>query len=291
MNMNHTDMNKINTAVKITPKNIVDEARDLPWKVAVEPFRVAPHIYYVGNRWVGSFLLETSEGLALIDTTVMETLYLLLESIRKLGFDPKDLKKIFLTHAHMDHDGAARALKELTGAEIYLSREDDQWRRLPEADMHDSGFKIADYEPDHFYNDEEPVIMGDVTIHTRLSAGHTPGTTSFFVTVKDSDGKPLVWGMHGGVGINTMNTDYLNKVHLPLSLQDTFLKGCEDMKSIHVDICTPSHPSHSDMLERIPADRHDYTPFVDEHKWPAFLDERAESLRQVIDQGKYAPKR
>lgn len=284
MNTNTTNAN-----VKVTPKNIVDEARDMPWRIDVEPFRVAPHIYYVGNQWVGSFLIETSEGLALIDTTVMETLYLLLDSIRKLGFDPKDIRKIFLTHAHMDHDGAARALKELSGANIYLSREDDEWRRRPEADMHDTGFKIVDYEVDHFYSDKEPIIMGDITIRTRLSAGHTPGTTSFFVTVKDEEGNPLIWGMHGGVGINTMNTAYLNSVHLPLSLQDIFLKDCEDMKAIHVDICTPSHPSHSDMMERVPADRIDYIPFVDENKWPAFLTERADALLQVMKQGVYTP--
>ena len=111
--------------VKVTPKNIVDEARDMPWKVAIEPFRVAPRVYYVGNVWVGSFLVDTEEGLAIIDTTVMEDLYLLLESIRKLGFDLMNIKKIFLTHAHMDHDGAARALKEMTGAELYLSKEDE----------------------------------------------------------------------------------------------------------------------------------------------------------------------
>ena len=92
----------MNDMVKITPKNIVDEARDMPWKVAIEPFRVAPRVYYVGNIWVGSFLVDTEEGLAIIDTTVMEDLYLLLESIRKLGFNPMDIRKIFLTHAHMD---------------------------------------------------------------------------------------------------------------------------------------------------------------------------------------------
>ena len=277
----------MNDMVKITPKNIVDEARDMPWKVAIEPFRVAPRVYYVGNIWVGSFLVDTEEGLAIIDTTVMEDLYLLLESIRKLGFNPMDIRKIFLTHAHMDHDGAARALKELTGAEIYLSREDEEWRHRPEADMHDTGFKIVLYEVDHFYSDDTPVVMGSVTIRTRLSAGHTPGTTSFFVESADENGKKLVWGMHGGVGVNTMNTDYLNKVHLPLSLQEDFLRGCEEMKAIHVGICTPSHPSHSDMLSRIPKDRMDYSPFVDDKKWPAFLDERAESLRKIIKAGKY----
>ena len=273
--------------VKVTPINIVDESRNQPWKVAIAPFRVAPRVYYVGNRWVGSFLVETSEGLALIDTAVMETLYLLLESIRKLGFDPSDIKKIFLTHAHMDHDGAARALKELTGAQIYLAREDDEWRKRPEADMSDTGFKIVPYDVDQFYHDDEPIVMGDVTIRTRLSAGHTPGTTSFFVEMKDENGKPVVWGMHGGVGVNTMNTEYLNKVNLPLSLQEAFFKGCEEMKAIHVDICTPSHPSHSDMLDRIPEDPMDYSPFVDEKKWPAFLEERAESLRKILAVGKY----
>lgn len=277
--------------VKITPKNTVNDAREMPWNVAIDPFRVAPRVYYVGNVWVGAFLIDTSEGFALIDTTVMEDLYLLIDSIYKLGFDPKNIKKIFLTHAHMDHDGAARALKELTGAKIYLSREDDEWRKRPEADMHDSGFKIVPYEPDEYYSDDAPIVMGDVTIRTRLSAGHTPGCTSFFVEMPDEAGKTLVWGMHGGVGVNTMNTDYLNKVHLPLSLQDTFLSDCEAMKSIHVDICTPSHPSHSDMLSRIPENRKDYTPFVDESKWPAFLDERAESLRQIIAQGTYNPNR
>ena len=114
--------------IKKTPKNIVMASKDTPWEVDIEPFRVAPHIYYVGNLFVGSFLIETSEGLALIDSTMFETTYLLLEAIRKLGFDPKDIKKILLSHAHMDHDGGARCLKELTGAKIYLAKEDDEWK-------------------------------------------------------------------------------------------------------------------------------------------------------------------
>lgn len=153
--------------------------------------------------------------------------------------------------------------------------------------MVDAVLGIVPYETDCFYEDETPIVMGDVAIRTRLSAGHTPGTTSFFVEMKDEEGKTVVWGMHGGVGINTMNTDYLQKVRLPLSLQEDFFRGCEEMKSIHVDICTPSHPSHSDMLERIQEDRNDYRPFVDEGKWPAFLEERAESLRKVLERGVY----
>ena len=45
-----------------------------------------------------------------------ETAYLMLENIRKIGYDPKDIKLILLSHAHCDHIGAARTMKELTGA-------------------------------------------------------------------------------------------------------------------------------------------------------------------------------
>ena len=273
---------------KKTPKNIVFATRDTPWETALEPFRVAPRIYYVGNRFVGSFLIDTSEGLALIDTTVFETVYMLVESIRELGFDPRNIKKIFLTHAHMDHDGGARCIQELSGAEIYEAKEDDEWRKLPEADMSGEGFKIIPYTVDHYYDDDTPIVMGDVTIRTRLSAGHTPGCTSFFVDMPDESGKKITWAMHGGVGLNTMNAEYLNKVHLSLSLQQDFLRGCEEMKKEHVDICTPSHPSHSNMLEIAPDDHMDYRPFIDENKWAEFLDERAESLRKCIDIGKDA---
>lgn len=83
-----------------------------------------------------------------------------------------------------------------------------------------------------------------------------------------------------------MNAEYLNKVHLPLSLQEDFLRGCEEMKKIHVDICTPSHPSHSNVLELLGEDRMNYAPFVNPQKWPDFLDERAESLRSVMKEEK-----
>lgn len=45
---------------------------------------------------------------------------------------------------------------------------------------------------------------------------------------------------------------------------------------------TPSHPAHVDILSKIPADRMDYTPFIDSTVWPAFLEERADNVRSLI---------
>ena len=65
------------------------------------------------------------------------------------------------------------------------------------------------FEPDCFYSDEEPITLGNVTIHSMLTPGHTIGCTSFFWEVTNpANGERYVVGMHGGVGANTMNDKY-----------------------------------------------------------------------------------
>ena len=48
----------------------------------------------------------------------------MIENIRKLGYELTDIKKILLSHAHIDHIGACRTMKELTGAKVYLGERD-----------------------------------------------------------------------------------------------------------------------------------------------------------------------
>ena len=95
-----------------------------PWAYACEPFAVSDHAYYVGNTWVGSYLLDSGDGLILIDCGMPQTVYQIFESIRKLGFDPRDIRLILVSHAHYDHAGGAEAIRQYTGAELYLGKED-----------------------------------------------------------------------------------------------------------------------------------------------------------------------
>lgn len=95
-----------------------------PYCYQAEPFKMVGNTYFVGNQYVGCFLIDTGDGLILIDTAMPCFVYQTLESIRKLGFDPKNVKKILLTHAHYDHIGAARIMKEYTGASIYIGKEE-----------------------------------------------------------------------------------------------------------------------------------------------------------------------
>ena len=55
-----------------------------------------------------SHLIDTGDGLILIDTAYPQTVYLLLESIRRLGFGPADIRYLLNCHAHYDHCGGTR---------------------------------------------------------------------------------------------------------------------------------------------------------------------------------------
>lgn len=267
--------------------DIIDRAQNRPWELALEPLRVAPHIYYIGNLWVGAFLLDCGkDGLSVIDCSVAPTFYLLTESIRKLGYDPSEIRNIFLSHGHFDHDGAVPQLKALSGAEVWLSREEDEQFRHNDAISEADKLANMGYEPDRYYEWDREIKLGKLTIRPVLTPGHTPGTTTFFIDDIDESGRKLTWAMHGGVGENTMRRDYFQRTGLPESLIETFISDCDRLKAVHVDICTPSHPGHSDMLRRINEDdRMDYTPFMDEDKWPRFLEERKSIAIRCMSEG------
>ena len=117
----------LNSTSKTSPpaEQLMERCCRRPWEAYTEPIRMAPGVWYIsGNDWVACYLIDTGDGLILIDTAMHETVYLLIENVRKLGYELTDIKKILLTHAHIDHIGGARTLKELTGAKIYLGERD-----------------------------------------------------------------------------------------------------------------------------------------------------------------------
>lgn len=247
-----------------------------PWKVAVKPFRVAPRVYFVGNSYVSAYLVDTEEGLILLDSVMFGNVYLTLESIRVLGFDPLNLKHIMLSHCHHDHDGGAEAIRQYTGAEIWLSGIDAEFKTFTDkADANPSAFSPA-YAPTRFYDDAKPMQFGTVTLQTYWTPAHTPGNTSFLITSPGDDGKPLTAAMHGGPGPISVNEEYMAKHNLTMDdLRKQFMEeGYEKLRPLHVDIELPSHPPLGNMLDRVPEDRMDYRPFVDPEAWLRFLDAR-----------------
>ena len=245
------------------------------WEQMCEPFQMAPGVYYVGTTYVGSYLLDTGDGLILIDQAFAESVYLILESVRKLGFDPMDIKMLFVSHGHLDHCGGTRLLQEYTKAKVYMSREDYQMmKEHPEWVYFDYENRI-DFEPDAFYDNENPIRMGNMEIQTVLTPGHTPGTTSFFFEVKDENGKIFRCGLHGGIGLNTLVPEFYEKwPGWPEDLLDKFKSSLKMLMEERVDITLPSHPNQAPIMDKAGTYSAGQNPFVDQETWKKLLSAR-----------------
>lgn len=179
-------------------------SRGLQAHNAIPGVRVFDELYFVGENAVSAWVLDTGDGLILFDALyspddMTGTLEL---SMRSLGLDPANIRYMVITHAHGDHFGGARYLKEHYGTRIMASVAD--W-----ADMADQGHhprpgmpaEWAKLVPDHDLDiaDGQTFKLGQATLTFHLTPGHTPGTVSTVFTVHDQ-GKLHKVGFFGGLG-------------------------------------------------------------------------------------------
>jgi glyoxylase-like metal-dependent hydrolase (beta-lactamase superfamily II) len=85
-------------------------------------------IFEVRLDFVNVHVIESKkDGLIVIDSGFPENVKgsnILLEGIRELGKDPRDVKHILISHAHPDHLGNAAELQQISGAQIWMSETD-----------------------------------------------------------------------------------------------------------------------------------------------------------------------
>ncbi len=258
------------------------------WQYPVAPFKVFGNLYFVGISPASTHIIDTGSGLILIDPGYAETLYIVLESIRKLGFDPADIKYILVSHGHIDHMGAVPHLKALCNAETFIGREDLDYvngtRDLTWAkELGYPSFASA-YEPDHLLDDGDVVTLGNTSITVRHTPGHTEGTLSFFFDVTDGV-RSFRAGMHGGVGMNSLSKEFLTSYGLPLDLQQKFIDGLNVCRKEKVEIFLGNHVGNNDTLgkgKRVLAGETD--AFIDPQGWLNFLDRCEKRIRDLMAQ-------
>ena len=91
-----------------------------------DPFRIADRLYYVGSRELAAILIDSGNGLILLDAGMPEFAPRVLANIRALGFDPKQVKILLNSQAHLDHAGGLAAIKAATGARMLATAADAQ---------------------------------------------------------------------------------------------------------------------------------------------------------------------
>lgn len=246
-----------------------------PWLYDCKPFHMVDNVYYVGNTSVSSHLFDTGEGLLLLDTGYMETGYLLLEAIREMGFDPKDIKWIVHSHAHIDHFGATRMLQEKYGCKTYMPAAD-----LPllneRAELNWCGEFGMYYTPpydtwfavDYGIEVGETLTFGNTKMTAYSAAGHTPGTMAYVFELPGG----LKAAMHGGIGVNTVSAAYSRQYSLGSAWRDAYAASLDSLEDLKVDVVLGNHPNQSNTFEKLAARTEEHNTFVDPAEWRKFIE-------------------
>ncbi len=251
----------------------------------VQPGKVFRNIYFVGVAEASTHIINTGAGLILIDPGYDDSFDAVVENIKSLGFSTDEIKIILLSHGHYDHAGSAKRMRELTGAKIYLGKDDlkmvdgtEDTALSPDPNY----IKKNGFTPDVLLNDGDTVSLGNTEILCLSTPGHTDGTMSFFFNVKDGI-KTFRAGMHGGVGTNTLTTEFLRASGLPLSAREKYLGGLAHVRNQHVDVFLGNHTWNNDTLGKLEKVRSGNTDaFVCPDEWVEFIDGLSANMNQII---------
>ena len=175
----------------------------LKWEDPAEPARIVGPLYFVGTKGLGVFLFTTSEGHILMNTGMPSSGPMIVDSIRKLGFRPEDIKIMINCHALIDHAGAFAYLKQQFGAQLAVMKDDVL--AMESGDTNDfryaNDFAYPGVKVDHILRDGDTVRMGDVLLTAYQTPGHTRGATTWVANLV-VDGKPYVVAFPDGAGFN-----------------------------------------------------------------------------------------
>lgn len=250
----------------------------------VHPFQIYGNVWYVGDSWVCVHLIDTGDGLLLIDSGNCGATAMLVNAIWEAGFRPADVKWIIHSHGHVDHVGGANFFKKMFGTKLYLGAPDaEMYRSRPElAAIHDSHNDMDSlFVPDYEINEGDVLTFGNTTMTFYLVPGHTPGCIACFFDAHDG-GETWRCGYYGGFGFNTLQKDFLIEIGDPdYRTRQIYLDSLAKVRDQKVDLFLGNHCINNQTLERRQRQLADPTgpnPFVDPEAWGKYLDQKRDEL-------------
>ena len=225
----------------------IETSRSAEWLAPAEPEKIFGNTYLVGFAGLSVALIDTGDGLVLVDGALPQAAPAILANVRKLGFDPQDIKYILSTEPHFDHAGGLAALARDTGAAVVASVRGAEGLR--------SGRHAAD-DPQLGYGGSWPAVanvrtmkdgevlrLGTTAITAIATPGHTMGSMSW--TWQACEGrvcKAVVFAS----SLNPVSADgyrFTSRAGKP------FIKGFEasyrKMDAVPCDILISAHPDNA----------------------------------------------
>ena len=254
----------------------------------IPPFRIYGKLWFVGNKDVGSYLIDTGDGLILIDTTYPQTRALLIQSIWEAGFDPKNIHYILHTHGHFDHFGATDILVRLSGARTFLGDADARmFQERPELALIEEAYYtwLEVFPVDVRLKDGDEVCLGNTRIRCISCPGHTMGVMCFIMDLEEN-GIHKTAGLYGGIGLGTVCRDFVEK-YGTWEYRDHFLQSLEKVRGEHIDITLGNHTAQNDTegkYRRWKQNPEGPNPFIDPSEWTRFLDSAGAAFCRMLEE-------
>ena len=217
------------------------------WYAPTEPVRIVGPIHYVGTRELGAYLIATPAGHVLIDGAMPESAPLIEASIRKLGFDPRDIRILLITHAHVDHAGTLAHFKALSGGKVEVM--------APDVELLESGGatdylyakqQLFRFEPamvDRVLHDGDEASLGGLILTARHTPGHTRGCTTWTTTVDDG-GRSFRVVFLGSTSVNP-GTKLVRDASYP-GIADDYRHSLDVLDSLQPDVFVAPHTGFFD---------------------------------------------
>lgn len=262
----------------------------LKWEEPADPVQIAGPIYFVGTKGLGAFLITTSEGHVLMNTGMPSSGPMIVDSIRKLGFRPEDIKLMINGHAHIDHAGAFAFFKQQYGAELAVMKDDVA--AMESGDLND--FKYANdfgYPPvkvDRVLRDGDQIRMGSVLFTAWHTPGHTRGATTWIVNLV-LDGRAYVVVFPDGAGFNPGYRIAKNPSYPGIA--DDFRKTHHMLEMLKPDIWLAQHNEYYDFEgKRKRAETEGVKAWIDPEGYRRFVAGKKRVFEDEVDEELGAPK-
>ena len=225
------------------PDSLRSTAPDRPGWYA-EPRRVFDNLYWVGQTRYSAWAVTTSEGIIVIDPLFEYSVEAAIaEGLERLGFDPADIRYVIVSHGHRDHVGGARYLQERFGARVVMAAED--WDLVER-----SGGDWPKPERDIEAYDGYELELGETTLTLYATPGHTPGTISTLIPVRDGDATHVA-ALWGGTAFNFIGDD--DEATWFRAYAASAERFVEIARVAGADVLLSNHPLYDGSTTKLPA--------------------------------------
>jgi len=210
--------------------------------------------------------LVDEEPITLIDTGVKsdDSLRVLKDSLGELGCPIDSIRRILITHGHVDHYGQAKRISAISGAQIFIHKNDFQrirsmdqfWENLAPVlrqngtprdslegaiDYMKSAVRSLAEPPDDvcFIQDGDEICFEDLALRSILCPGHSPGLLCFYLEKKGI----LISGDHllSEISPNPIMDLKSEGAGPPSTSLKKYLDSIEKIRGLEVSLVLPGH--------------------------------------------------